>query len=137
MPWKVEYLSERDMVAIIATDEVFDEDARAQIVEAIRLLKGNQATLVLVDCSEALSEVPLSSLYRLPDHGTKLGAPWNTRVAVVIPRTRYRIETYHFLEIVSRNAGYDMRLFDDRESAEDWLRQPPPIQRRACLRAPG
>ncbi len=111
------------MVAVIATGEISSEDAGAQAAEALRLLKQNQANLVLVDCSDALSEVSLSCLYGLPDYFTKSGAPWNIRVAVVVPRTQYRIATYHFFELVCKNAGYNVSLFDEREAAEDWLQQ--------------
>ncbi len=123
MPWRVDYLSATDVVAVIATGEISSEDVRAQVAEIIRVLNQNEATLVLADYSDALSEVSLASLYGLPDDFTKSGAPWNTRVAVVAPRTRYRIETYQFLELVCKNAGYDVRLFDEPEAARDWLHQ--------------
>jgi hypothetical protein len=47
-------------------------------------------------------------------------------VAVVLPRTRYRIESYEFFELVCKNAGYDVRLFEVREKAERWLAPSPP-----------
>lgn len=128
MAWTVEYLPTKDVVAIIAAGEISSEDAEAQLAETIRLLHQNHATHVLVDYSEALSEVSLPSLYGLPDYSTMSGAPWNARVAVVIPRTRYRIETYQFFELVCRNAGYDVRSFDNAEAAEDWLQQAQSVQ---------
>ena len=128
MPWKVEYVPERELVLAVATDVIFDEDAREQVAETIRLLRRHRAALVLADHAAALTEVRLASLYSLPDYATELGAPWNIHVAVVIPRTRYRLETYEFLELVSRNAGYDLKLFDDREAAENWLLQFFPVQ---------
>jgi hypothetical protein len=128
MAWTVEYASEMDLVLLVVTGEILDEDSKAQVVETIRLLNKHQSTLVLVDCSNAVTKASLPGLYRLPDYATELGAPWNIRVAVVIPQTRFRIETFHFFELVFRNAGYDVHLFDDRESAEAWLRQPHPLQ---------
>ena len=123
MAWTVEYVPERDVVLLVVTGEVLDEDGKAQIAETIRLLNEHQSSLVLVDCSNALAKASLPSLYRLPDYATELGAPWNIHVAVVISQTRFRIETFHFFELVSRNAGYDVHLFEDRESAEAWLRR--------------
>ena len=63
------------------------EDLRRQAAKTLRLLKQNEATLVLADYSDAFSEVSLACLYGLPDDFTTSGAPWNLRVAVVIPRT--------------------------------------------------
>ena len=123
MSWKVEYLPATGFVAVTAAGEVSDEDARAQVEQVIRLLKQHQTTLVLVDYLEALSEVSLSSLYRLPDSFTQCGGPWNVRVAVVLPRSRYRMETYQFFKLVCGTAGYDVRLFDQQEAAEQWLEQ--------------
>ena len=128
MPWTVEYLPEKGLVLIVATGEILDEDGRAQVVETVRLLKEHQSNLVLVDCSHAMTKASLPGLYRLPDYATELGAPWNLRVAVVIPQTRFRIESFHFFELVFRNAGYDVHLFDDREGAEEWLQRPPPVR---------
>jgi hypothetical protein len=131
MPWTVEYLAEKDVALIVATGEILDEDSRAQVVETIRLLKQHRSSLVLVDCSNAVTKASLPGLYRLPDYATELGAPWNIRVAVVIPQTRFRIETFHFFELVFRNAGYDVHLFDEREIAEEWLQRPPPVRKGA------
>ena len=128
MAWTVEYVPERDVVLLVVAGEILDEDGKAQVAETIRLLNEHQSSLVLVDCSNALAKASLPSLYRLPDYATELGAPWNIHVAVVISQTRFRIETFHFFELVSRNAGYDVHLFEDRESAEAWLRRVDPIR---------
>jgi hypothetical protein len=136
MPWTVEYRPEKDMALVVAAGRIFDEDARAQLVECIRLLKHHHAALLLLDYSEALSEVPLAGLFGLPDYATELGAPWNMRVAVVLPRTGYRMDTYEFLELVGKNAGYDVRLFGDRKAAEAWFLQCRPALATAAQHAP-
>jgi hypothetical protein len=131
MAWTVEYVPEGDLLLLVVTGDILDEDGKAQVAETIRLLNEHQSTLVLVDCSHALTKATLPSLYRLPDYATELGAPWNVRIAVVIPQTRFRIETFYFSELVFRNAGYDVHLFDDRAIAEAWLRRPHPLQSQA------
>jgi hypothetical protein len=132
MAWRVEYLAAEHVVAVISIGEISNEDIREQVAETIRVLKQNEATLVLADYSEALSEASLASLYLLPDDFTRTGAPWNARVAVVTPHTRYRIETYQFFELVCKNAGYNVSLFDEREAAEVWLRQTWPVPTAAA-----
>jgi hypothetical protein len=128
MAWTVEYVPESELVLLVVVGEILDEDGKTQVAETIRLVNEHQSTLVLVDCSDAMTKASLPSLYRLPDYATELGAPWNIRLAVVIPQTRFRIEAFRFFELVFRNAGYDAHLFDDRESAEAWLRRPPPLR---------
>ena len=111
------------MVVVTASGEIRNEDVTPQSAEAIRLAKQNRANVVLVDYSDALLEVSLPSLYGLPDYYSQIGAPWDARVAVVLPRTRYRIESYQFFELVCKNAGYNVQLFEAREAAEQWLAQ--------------
>ena len=118
------------MVIVAGAGEIRNEDAKAQAAEAIRLLKQNEASGVLVDYSEALSELSLPELYWLPDYFTTLGAPWDARVAMVLPRTRYRIDTYQFFELVFRNAGYNVKLFEERKEAEAWLAPAPQAGKR-------
>jgi hypothetical protein len=136
MPWTIEYLPERDLVLLVVTGRLTDEDGRVQVAETIRLLNAHPSTPVLVDCSDAETLASLPGLYRLPDYATELGAPWNVRVAVVIPKTRFRIETFQFFALVSRNAGYEVRLFDDQASAGEWLRRSSTVRTEAHLLAP-
>jgi hypothetical protein len=126
MPWEVKYKPEQKMVVVTATGQVSDQDGKDQAEKAIRLLQKNQATLVLVDYSEAISEVSLPNLYWLPDHFSALGAPGHARIAVLLPRTGYRLESYQFFELACKNAGYSVRLFAEKGPAEAWLRQGQP-----------
>jgi hypothetical protein len=124
MAWTVEYVEGKRLALVIATGAVGDEDARTEVAETLHLLKEHEATLVLVDCTEAVTEASLAGIYHLPDYATQLGAPWQLRVALVIPKSRFRIETYQFFALVFRNAGYDVRLFEARDAAEEWLLKP-------------
>ncbi len=135
MPWRVEYSSVTNAVAIIAGGEVSNEDAQAQVTETLRLLEQHQASLVLVDYAEALSEITLPSLYGLPDLLTRRGGLWNIQIAVVMPRSRYRLESYQFFELVCRNAGYNVKLFNERKAAEEWLQDRPhkPEETAECV----
>ena len=121
MPWTVEYASERGLVVVTGAGEMKNEDATAQATEAMCYVKQNHSNAVLVDYSGAVSEVSLPTLYWLPDYFSELGAPWNMRVAVLLPRAQYRLESFQFFELVCKNAGYHVRLFETKAAAETWL----------------
>ena len=131
MSWTVEYAPERNLAVVTAFGEMRDEDARAQTFETVHLLKQNHAAAVLVDYSDALLEVSLSTLYWLSDYATQLGAPWDARVAFVLPRRPCQLESYQFFALVCKNAGYDLQLFNDVEAAERWLALAPPTPQQA------
>jgi len=137
MAWKMKYEPARAAVTVVVTGEIRNDDARAQTAEIAGLLNRHQTKSVLLDCSEALSEMTLPELYWLADAAAELQIPWDLRVAVLAPRTRYRMESYEFFALVFRNAGYEVEVFEDREAAEDWLApvQEVPAQETISARA--
>jgi hypothetical protein len=137
MAWKMNYVPERAAVTVVVTGEIRNDDARARTMEIAGLLNRHQTKNVLLDCSEALAEMSLPELYWLADAAAELQLPWDLQVAVVLPRTRYRIDAYEFFALVFRNAGYEVRLFEDREVAEEWLApaQKVPARETVCARA--
>lgn len=136
MPWNAEYEPERAVVVVTGSGVVRSEEARAQAVEVVRLLKINEASLILMDYSDAVSEVSLPELYWLSHHASSLGLPWNARLAVLLPRQQYRIDSYQFFELVFRTVGYNVKLFQERKAAENWL-APPPVRKteKHCVHA--
>jgi len=137
MAWKMKYVPARAAVVVVVTGEIRNDDARAQITEIVGLLDRHETKNALLDCSEALSEMTLPELYWLADAATELQVPWDLRVAVVAPRTRYRIESYEFFALVFRNAGYEVMLFEEREAAQDWLTRPARVraEQASCVMA--
>jgi hypothetical protein len=129
MAWKAKYMPEGMTVALTASGTIRSGEAKAQLAEAICLLKQHDTTRVLFDLSEAVWEASLPELYYLPDDAAALGAPWDARVAMVPPQGDCRNELCRFLELVCRNAGYDLRLFGTRPVAEQWLTAPPPASK--------
>jgi hypothetical protein len=135
MSWNIEYVPEKGLVAVTVSGGVDNDGVKAQTAEAIQLLKQHEASRILADYSNALSEASLPGLYCLPDYVTEQGAPWDLRLALVLPKTGYRLELYRFFELVFRNAGYNVRLFEAREPAEKWLAEVPRRHQRAAQSA--
>ena len=134
--WKIRYSSAMAAVVLRVAGEIRNDDARAQAAQLVELLNQHQTRKVLLDCSEAVSEMTLPELYWLADAAPALRIPWDIRAAVVAPRTRYRMESYRFFELVFRNAGYKVKLFDDRAAAEDWLAAPRPVREHSLQSVP-
>jgi DNA-binding NarL/FixJ family response regulator len=119
----VEYLPDKKMVLAIMKGRITELDGRSQAEHVVRLLRDNQASLVLVDCRNAVSDLSYAFLYGQPKLYAQLGAPASTRIAVVIPDVPHRLETYQFYMLACKNAGYHAKLVESRQAAEDWLQR--------------
>jgi hypothetical protein len=124
MRWQVEYMAEKGIVLVTAAGPVTYHDVLLQVDQAARLMNEHKAVLVLADYVEARSELSLAQLYFLARDYSKVEGASHARAAVVVPRTRHRIETYEFHALAAKNAGYNVQLFDTKAAAEEWLCQP-------------
>ncbi|HOX55440.1 MAG TPA: STAS/SEC14 domain-containing protein [Candidatus Paceibacterota bacterium] len=132
MGWEVKHEPHKDWVAVKASGTIQNEDAKAQAAKVICLLKKHKAARVLVDYAKALSEVSLPEVCWLANQATLQDAPWHLRLALVLPVTHYRLDSYQFFELVFRSAGYEVKLFEKREGAARWLAQTPQCHKRGA-----
>lgn len=123
MPWEIVFDSDIASVIITAKGEVSYEDAKTQVREATRLMGEQRSNRVIADYSHGVSEVSLANLYWLVDFYKEVNAPADMRAAVILPKSGHRIEAYQFHALAARNAGYNIRLFENRTEAESWLRE--------------
>ncbi len=135
MPWTLETKDGGQLLEVVY-DGTFDalqlRDATLEIVDAL-LAKGIQR--LLLDCHQAHFNVPTVAVYQLPELYDAKGLSRQVRAAVVRPHDGYHVEIFEFYEDVCRNRGYFVMLFDDAESARQWLREEgptmPPTRRPA------
>ena len=66
-------------------------------------------------------DVGVLDVFGLPECHDRAGMPRNVRIALLLPRARQPAGLYQFYETVSRNKGYQCRLFGSRQPAEQWL----------------
>ncbi len=76
---------------------------------------------ILNDMSCATIDVSLADIYSSPQQMDKSGIKRITRRALVIPPD---FDQAAFLETVTRNRGHNLRVFNDRLSALEWLQSP-------------
>ena len=108
-----------------AAGYVFHEDARRQAEQVSQLMRQHQVNRVLADFSAALVEISLTDIYWLPGYYSTLTASRCFQIAVVVPVTGYRLESFKFYALRCVNSGFSVKLFTDAAAAEAWL-QPTP-----------
>ncbi|MFC1489442.1 hypothetical protein ACFL6B_06325, partial [Thermodesulfobacteriota bacterium] len=75
--------------------------------------------LFLVDHRKVLVAMNIPDTFERPQELDTLGFPRNSRIAQVASESN--LEIFGFFETVSRNRGYQIRIFKDIKSAKEWL----------------
>ena len=120
MEWTISFLPDQQIV-VIQTQGVADETSSVEMAKSIsKTMAQHQTMRCLIDHS-AISSVSGSTvdIYYRPQRIIEIGIPAKVKIAeVVLPAHK---EHFDFLETVCRNRGFDFGIFEDRESALQWL----------------
>jgi hypothetical protein len=120
MEWTISFLPDQQLV-IIQTQGVADEAGSREMARSItKTMAQYQVLRCLIDHS-ALSSVSGSAIeiYDRPQELSEIGVPAKIKIAeVVLPAHQ---EHFGFLETVCRNRGFYFCVFDNRQSAIQWL----------------
>ena len=110
------------IVEVIFTGTITAQDMRASTAEAIALQKRTGAVNFLLNADGWDLKASLVDIYDLP---TK--TYWQedldrrTRIAVMLPHAASAKQGALFYSDASRNRGWNVRVFDDRAAAVEWL----------------
>jgi|WetSurMetagenome_2_1015567.scaffolds.fasta_scaffold191995_1 hypothetical protein len=120
MEWTASFLSDQQIV-VIQTHGVADEKSSLQMAKSIQTTMMQYKTKRCLIDHTAIDSFSGSSvdIYYRPQGLSGTGVPSDVKIAEVV-RPAHR-EHFRFLETVCRNRGLDFRIFDDRESAIQWL----------------
>ncbi len=122
MSWSVEYTEEGLIEVVIVGRETFT-DVIEETAAILAEMEGHRCYEVLVDCRRMRVALSTAEIYRVQDVYRELGVPLRTRFAVVRPAElpTHELHAYEFHELVSRNRGYHVRLFSEKNEALAWL----------------
>lgn len=121
MPWKLDYSAE-DRILSVKTEGPFTAaDLEDMTRASVEKLREEHALRVLLDFSNAITQVSMTELYQLPDLYTGLRAPRLGHLAIVIPTDQRGREAFQFYEDLAINRGIFVKLFNDHDKAKAWL----------------
>jgi len=122
MEWKISFQSDQNIV-IIETSGDADGESSIEMAKIIsKTMAEHKAKRCLIDHS-AISSVSGSTIeiYYRPQKLDKIGIPSEIKIAeVVLPAHR---EHFGFLKSVCLKFGFSFRIFSDKESAIQWLKE--------------
>jgi hypothetical protein len=122
VPFTVEHLQDLGIVCIVNDGLVTAEDFEQQVRQSWSLALEHGVRAVLVDNRRMRTTSSLADIFNLPKLYETIGVDALTRIAVIVSVDPKRKENYVFYENICRNRGWDVRLFEDRRLAIDWLR---------------
>ncbi len=119
--WELNH-NEEGIIEINASGTIDSDSSKMQTEQAFDYAKKLNSYLFLLNYQDVTGELPLLCIYELPKLYHTLGVPRLSKIAVVLPHTKAKLEDYEFYETVCYNHGYDVGLFEEKKHALDWLR---------------
>ena len=92
--------------------------AKRTVFEMAEISARHQTDLLLVDLREAKVEASTTDIFELPSHLAGVGLTRRHQVALAVAQDK---RDYDFLELVSANRGYSIKVFEDLDKAKSWL----------------
>jgi hypothetical protein len=120
MEWTISFLSDQQIVVIKTRGEADGPSSLEMVKSLSKAMAQHKAARCLIDHSDISSvsgDTP--GIYYRPQRLGEMGVPTEIKIAeVVLPAHR---QHFGFLKVVCQNYGFSFRMFDDRESAIEWL----------------
>jgi hypothetical protein len=123
MPWKVSVHPDLPIVEALYSGTLTPSELSDAAGEILTLARAHGRTLVLSDCTTLVGGHSITDLYFLVDVVLASGIAHTLREAVILPHLPEVSENIRFWETACHNRGLNVRIFNDHQSALDWLLQ--------------
>lgn len=123
--WKVEYNDELKIIQTTMSGEFSDADILECASERIALGKEKGVTKFIIDAIDMQLSGSTLAIYDVPAYiYPRNRMPRITRIAVLSSDSSSSKPIVQFFENVSINRGWNAKIFNDHESAIEWLQKP-------------
>lgn len=119
MTWKLSHIADGNIIQIETAGELTVQQLNQMAKEAIEAGNLHNSTSFLADHRNAVVALNTVEIFERPQAWDKLNFPRASRIAQVAPESR--LKDFNFLENVSLNRGYRVRVFTDIDAAKKWL----------------
>lgn len=123
MSSKISYLSPENVVLVVNEGRVGLKEHRRTIEEAIRVGLLHDCVRTLVDDRRLEGGLDAADIYELPAIYEAYFVSEDARIAVIVSDDPGSRERHDFYEAVCRSRNFDVRVFQDRREALDWLKR--------------
>jgi len=121
MNWNCEYLDNDKVVFIKYKGRVTLDLLKDSFKACLALASKSGVNRYLVDHTELIPSLSAIEVYEIPKIYDQLYVKKSSKIAVIKSKNPSLRENTKFFETVSRNRGYSVKLFDDKQSCLKWL----------------
>ncbi|HVN95674.1 MAG TPA: STAS/SEC14 domain-containing protein [Syntrophorhabdaceae bacterium] len=113
------------IIEVVCNSHITAEEMVEAAHKRIALEKETGVNRTLIDVTNAqLSATTFDLLHLSQQHYKNLQASRRTRIAFVMPTAAEQHQAARFYETASRNRGWMVEVFSERQTAMDWLLSP-------------
>lgn len=120
MPWNVQHHAEIHIVEIRFIGQLTPQELQAALEQSLAAGQHHDTYRYLADCSELQGGHSIVDLYNMADMLAALQLP-RFREAVLMPQLAASREHIGFWESACFNRGLQVRVFESRPVALEWL----------------
>ncbi len=121
MSWTIEFDELQQLLRVTSNSVLGVDQIRQLTVEVINAVNTNSISRVLLDYRGMTPEIETVDIYRLPRLYDGQQLQRAVRAAMVVSHHSEKLADFAFYEDVVQNAGFQIRVFTDYESARQWL----------------
>ena len=122
MAWRIEFDENRRVIGLTYAGRVSEKDVRDSSIAAISMIGERSTRNIMSDFTDVTQlDMSVVGVFELPKSYPALGLSGPFREAIVSPKQSSVRERADFYETVCVNRGYDVRIFELRAPALDWL----------------
>ena len=119
MDWEFHYRLEPNYLEVIISGPLSHDELNAMAIERWVLLRRFNCRKLLFDFSRITNFLNTVDIYSRPDQSEHVGVLRTNYSAAIVPKVYFN--DFKFMELVYKNRGFDLNVFDNKEDAVNYL----------------
>lgn len=121
MPWKTRFLPAEKIIEIKFKGKFLANDIGEILRSVLMLVQQEKTLLVLGDCTLMEHNTSVFNIYDFPKLFESQNVNRHIKEAMVLPIDPEARKNVEFYETVCHNRGFNVKVFETRAQALDWL----------------
>lgn len=121
MPYQIRYVEKYDLVETLYMGSMSIDEVQTAAMDTLRTAQAHQTLRLLGDCLQLEGGASLFDIYELASLFEAVPQARFFKEAIILPTLPKPLEEMQFYETTTRNRGFNVRVFTDRDEAIAWL----------------